>query len=40
VRTAMDLQAAPLAEEDLELAHAPMVTDASPEPATQKPFTL
>ncbi len=38
--TAMDLQAAPLAEEDLELAHALMVTDASPEPVTPQPFIM
>ena len=37
VRTAMDLLAAPLAEKDLELAHALMVADASPEPVTEHP---
>ena len=36
VRTAMDILAAPLAEKDLELAHAPMVVDASPEPVTRE----
>ena len=40
VRTATDLLAAPLAEQDLELAHALMVTDASPEPVTPQPFIM
>ena len=37
VRTATELLAAPLAEKDLELAHALMVADASPEPVTEHP---
>ena len=37
VRTAMDLLAAPLAEKDLELAHALMVADASPREASAGP---
>ena len=40
VRTAMELSAAPLAEKDLELAHALMVADASPEPVTERPFIM
>ncbi len=37
VRAAMDILAAPLAEKDLELPHALMVADASPEPVTEHP---